>query len=52
MAYKIGLRLLAAVCFLTVIGTPLGIIFLWKANKEEKKIEQHRQNMQEAAANN
>jgi uncharacterized membrane protein YozB (DUF420 family) len=52
MAYKLGLRLLAAFCFLTVIGTPFGIFFLWLAGKEERKEEQHRENVAAAANNN
>jgi len=40
MAYATGLRLLAAVCFLTVIGAPLGVWFLIMARRKEAEREQ------------
>jgi len=39
MAYATGLRILAAVCFLTVIGSPLGVVFWWLARQKEKERE-------------
>lgn len=55
MAYKTGLRLMAALCFLasfTVIlapiTIPLGILFWRKARKEEKEIEEMREAIAES----
>jgi len=39
MAYATGLRLLAALCFLTVIGAPFGLFFLKKAKEKEREKE-------------
>jgi len=39
MAYATGLRLLAALCFLTVIGAPFGVWFLRKAKQKEREKE-------------
>lgn len=49
MAYKTGLRLLAALFCLTGVGIPIGLLLLYKATKEEQRIEQHRTNMEAAA---
>lgn len=43
MAYKIGLRLLAALFCFSGIGLPIGLLLWRKAAKEEKKIEQRRE---------
>jgi ABC-type methionine transport system permease subunit len=39
MSYATGLRLLAALCFATIIGAPLGLFLLWQARKKEKEKE-------------
>ncbi|MDS0258610.1 YccF domain-containing protein [Haloarcula sp. S1CR25-12] len=55
MAYATGLRILAALCCLTVIGIPLGAVFWWKARQKEKAKEQeqeHLRQMAEAQENN
>jgi len=31
--------MLAALCFVTIIGAPFGIFFLWQARKKEKEKE-------------
>jgi hypothetical protein len=43
MAYKTGLRFLAALFCLTGIGLPIGLLLWHKARKAEKEIEQARQ---------
>jgi len=49
MAYKTGLRLLAALFGITGVGIPIALVLWWVARREEKKIEQHRANMETVA---
>ena len=49
MAYATGLRILAALCCLTVIGIPLGAVFWWKARKVENAKEREQENLQKIA---
>jgi len=39
MTYATGLRLLAALCFFSIILSPLGVFFWWQAKKKEKEKE-------------
>lgn len=47
MAYKTGLRVLAAAFCLTGVGIPVGLLLFWKARKAEREIEQRRKQQQE-----
>lgn len=49
MAYKTGLRVLAALFSLTIIGLPVGVLLWRKARREEQRIEAQRQAMQDLA---
>jgi len=43
MAYATGLRLIGALCMLTVVGIPFGLLFWYKARKVEQQRKQERQ---------
>ncbi len=49
MAYKTGLRLLAALFCFTGVGIPIGVLLWRKAKREEKRIEEQRQAVQDLA---
>lgn len=49
MAYATGLRLLAAFCFFTIILSPLGVVFLWKARKKEAAAERRQEALEQLA---
>ena len=46
-----GLRLLSAFFFLTIIGSPIGLLLYWFAIKKEKEREQELENLERIADN-
>ena len=49
MSYATGLRVLAALFGMTIIGLPISILLLWKAHKVEAKREQEQEAIQKLA---
>jgi len=49
MAHATGLRLLAGFCFITVVLSPLGIVFWWLARKKEQEREKELEMLEQAA---
>jgi len=39
MPHATGLRIVGALCFFTIVLSPLGVIFWWLARKKEKERE-------------
>ena len=49
MAHATGLRLLAMLCFFTIILSPLGAGFWWLARKKEKERERELEALEKMA---
>lgn len=49
MAYATGLRILAFLCFMSIIGSPLGVFFWIQARKKEKAAERRQAALEQIA---
>jgi len=51
MAHATGLRLLAGLCFFTIVLSPLGVAFWWLAVKKENERERELELLEQQAEN-